>query len=240
MTLLELEHVGRRRRHAGHERMVLRDISLTLDAGELMAVWGMRRSGRSTLLRLAAGIEPPDTGVVRFAGRDLAGGDALGGGIGYCRRTPHDAEARDVLDELMVAQLARGVAAPSARARAFTALERAGAEHCSAHPLRELDGAETVRVMVARALVLGPSLLVLDEPTAGVELLERDRILALLRSLADEGIAVLMSTGEATCLSGADRALSLTSGELRGHFEPELAPVLPLRRHPQGYKQASA
>jgi ABC-type sugar transport system ATPase subunit len=71
---------------------------------------------------------------------------------------------------------------------------------------------------------------VIDEPTSSVELLERDPILSLLRSLADEGIAVLMSTGDATALSGSDRALSLSEGELRGETSPELAPVVALRR----------
>ncbi|HEY5342772.1 MAG TPA: ATP-binding cassette domain-containing protein [Solirubrobacteraceae bacterium] len=237
MTLLALEHVDRRYRHGACERMVLRDVSLELDTGELVAVWGMRRSGRSTLLRIAAGIEPPDRGVARFAGRNLAGskGNMLGGGIGYCRRGLGDGDGQEVLEELMVAALARGIPRSKARARAFAALERVGAEQCGARTLRELDTAETVRVTLARALVLGPSLLVLDEPTAGVDLLERDRILSLLRSLADEGLAVLISTGDATALSGADRALSLTAGELRGSFAaPELAPVLPLRRRASG------
>ncbi|HKH79634.1 MAG TPA: ATP-binding cassette domain-containing protein, partial [Solirubrobacteraceae bacterium] len=149
---------------------------------------------------------------------------------GYCGRALGGAEGRDVLDELLLAQLARGTVQSAARSHAFSALERAGAEQCAARMLRELDTAETVRVTIARALVLGPSLIVLDEPTAGVDLLERDGILSLLRSLADEGIAVLIATGEATVLSGADRALSLAEGELRGSSAPELAPVLPLRR----------
>jgi ABC-type sugar transport system ATPase subunit len=71
---------------------------------------------------------------------------------------------------------------------------------------------------------------VIDEPTKGVDLLERDNILGLLRSLADENIAVLMSSAEATALAGADRALSLSAGKLRGSASPELADVLPLRR----------
>lgn len=236
MTLLTLEHVNRRHRQGSCERVVLSDVSLDLDAGELVAILGARRSGRSTLLRVAAGIEPPDSGRVSFAGHDLTRSDgyALGGGIGYCRRTPGDTGARDVLDELIVAQLARGTPRSPARAQAFAALQRVGAAECAPNMLRELDSAEMLRITIARSLVLGPSLLVLDEPTAGIDLLERDRILALLRSLADDGIAVLISTGEATALSGADRALSLYDGELRGSVAPELATVVPLHRRASG------
>jgi ABC-type sugar transport system ATPase subunit len=231
MTLLALERVSRRYRHGSREHVVLRDVSLRLDPGELVAVLGPRHSGRSTLLRVAAGIEPPDAGRVRFAGRELtAGGDALGDGIGFCRRAPHGGEGQTVLDELMVGQLARGVPPRVARTRAWTALERTGAAECAAHGSHELDSGEAVRVTLARALALEPSLLVIDEPTGSVELLERDPILSLLRSLADEGIAVLMSTGDATALSGSDRALSLSEGELRGETSPELAPVVALRR----------
>jgi ABC-type multidrug transport system ATPase subunit len=231
MTLLALEHVSRCYGRDAHERVVLRDVSLRLDGGELVAVWGLRRSGRSTLLRVAAGIEAPDAGVVRFAGRELAvGGDELGSGIGYCRPPLAGAEGRIVLDELMLAQLARGVPSPLARTHARTALERCDAGHCATHRLRELDGAEAMRVAIARALVLSPALLVVDEPTKGVDLIERDGILSLLRSLAREGTAVLMSAGEATGLAGADRALSLADGGLRGSLSPELATVVPLRR----------
>jgi ABC-type sugar transport system ATPase subunit len=232
MSLLALEHVTRRARQGAHERVVLRDVSLELESGELLAIWGVRRSGRSTLLRVAAGIDPPDSGVVRFAGKPLRArrGDALGSGVGYCQRTLRGVEAHEVLDELMLGQLALGVPRTASRARARAALERAGAEHCAAHGMHELDGAESVRVAIARALALSPSLLVIDEPTKGVDLLERDDILTLLRSLANEGIAVLMTAGEATALSGADRALSLADGELRGSVLPELAEVVPLRR----------
>lgn len=231
MTLLSLQNVSRRRRRGSQNRHVLRDVSLELDRGELVAVWGPRRSGRSTLLRLAAGIEAPDTGVVRFQDRDLSGGaNPLGSGIGYCGRGIGETEARTVLEELVVIQIARGIPQRLARARACDALERVAAERCSNEAPRELDSGERSRVNIARALALEPSLLVLDEPAAGVDLLERDGILSLLRSLADEGMAILLSTGEATELSGADRALSLSDGTLRGSVTPELATVVPLRR----------
>jgi ABC-type sugar transport system ATPase subunit len=71
--------------------------------------------------------------------------------------------------------------------------------------------------------------LLIDEPTIGVDLLARDGILVLLHSLAQQGMAILASTGESTSLSGA-RALTLSEGELHGPPTRELAPVVPLRR----------
>lgn len=231
MSLLALENVGKRYREGPRERVVLRDTSLELEGGELVVVWGMRRSGRSTLLRVAAGIEAPDTGVVRFEGVDLAehSEDVLGGGIGYCRKALRCSEGQGVLDQVLVGLLARGVSPSAARSRARDALERTGAERLETLALRELDSAEVMRVALARTLAPQPRLLIVDEPTKGVDLLERDGILQLLRSLAEEDIAVLASASEATELAGADRALALSDGELRGALSPELAPIVPLR-----------
>ncbi|HEY3829154.1 MAG TPA: ATP-binding cassette domain-containing protein [Solirubrobacteraceae bacterium] len=231
MTLLALERVSRRDRRGAHERMLLREVSLAVDSGELVAVWGPRHCGRSTLLRVAGGIEPPDAGTVRFAGRALEGSDgALGRGIGYCSRGRPSGEAGGVLDELLMTQLACGVPRTQARARSLTALERVGAALSASRVLRELDGAEAMRVAIARALLLEPALLLVDDPIRGVDVGARDAILALLRSLTNEGIAVLLATDDATGLSGADRALSLSRGELRGLASPRLAPVVQLRR----------
>lgn len=206
---------------------MLDDVTLVIDAGELLTVWGERRSGRSTLLRVAAGIEAPDTGVVLFAGRDLAenGGEMLGGGISYCRTALRASGGQSVVDQIAAGQYGRGIARPLARSRAWESLERVAAEHCATRTLEELNGEELIRVAVARALASEPRLLVIDEPTIGVELLARDGILGLLRSIADEGVAVLTSTGEGTGLLGADRVLSLGKGRLLGATVPELAPV---------------
>lgn len=230
MSLLELQAVGRSERRGPHGRALLHEVSLTLDHGELVVIWGPRRCGRSTLLRIAGGIEPADTGVVRFAGRALRGGGELGRSIGYCARAVPGGDARGVLDELLMTQLAHGISRTHARERAFVALAQVGAEHSAARALAELDGAEAMRVALARALVLGPALLLVDDPIRAVGVGERDAILALLRALADAGLAILAATDDATGLSGADRALSLSHGRLRGLASPRLAPVLPLRR----------
>jgi ABC-type sugar transport system ATPase subunit len=85
-------------------------------------------------------------------------------------------------------------------------------------------------VAIARALVREPKLLVIDEPTLGAELQARDEILALLRDLANEGIAVLYSATDSSTLTGSDRGLKIAKGSLSGELATaELAPVLPLR-----------
>jgi ABC-type multidrug transport system ATPase subunit len=231
MSLLELEHVSKRYGSGPRESVVLRDVSLELDAGEHVAVYGQRRSGRSTFLRVAAGVEPADKGVVRFDGHDLDAyrGKGLGRTIGYCRKAFRPAEGRTVLEELMVGLLGRGLALNVADAQARSALERTGAEQCAALKPNGLDSAEGVRVGIAEALSHKPNLLVIDDPTLGVDLLARDGILLLLRSLADEGIAVLTSTGDTAGLSAAHRALSLGEGKLNGSLSPHLASVHPLR-----------
>jgi ABC-type multidrug transport system ATPase subunit len=231
MALLELTGVGKRYGRGQLERVALRDVSFELDHGELLAIWGRRNSGRSTLLRIAAGLEAPERGTVSLDGRDLhaRGGEHLREQVRYCRKTFLPTEGHLVIDRLITAQLTRGIRISSARARADEALARAGALHCSTLKPNELRIGEAVLVGVARSLVHQPRLLVIDEPTLGVEMSERDRILSVLRRLADDGVSVLMSVGETTSLAGADRALSLASGELHGELQPaEPAPVIQL------------
>jgi ABC-type multidrug transport system ATPase subunit len=230
MSLLELEHVSKCYGRL-NEHVALRDVSLQIAAGEMVVVWGMRRSGRSTLLRIAAGIETPDSGIVRFDGHDVRAhpGETLGDGIGYCRKRFTPGEGQLVIDQLITGLIARGVSLSQAARRARTALERAEISRCATLTPSELDSAEAVRAAIARALAFTPKLLLIDEPTIGVDLLARDDILLLLHSLAEEGVAILASTGESPGLSGA-RALTLSEGELHGPAVPSLAPVVPLRR----------
>jgi putative ABC transport system ATP-binding protein len=233
MTLLELERVGKS--FSRGACVALEDLSLVIDAGEMVVVLGERQSGRSTLLRIAAGVEKPSTGVVRFDGRDLAerGGEMLGGGISYCRREFRPSRGLTVLDQLVASQFARRVPRPTALTRAWKALERVDAVWCAGLIAGELKIEETVRVALARALASEPRLLVVDEPTIGVESIKRDDILQLLRSLADDGVAILASAGDGTGLLGADRVLSLGKGKLFGELTPDLAPVSDLVRHRQ-------
>lgn len=238
MSMLELRNVTKRRSTGGRKVLLLEDASLDIDPGELVGVWGLRGSGRTTLLRLAAGIDAPDAGAVRFDGRDLAehGERILAREIGYCQKSFPSAQGQLAIDEVLLALLVNGVRGKEARARTHDALQRAGAERLAARRVSELDSDERVRLAIAHALALEPRLLVLDEPVAGVELDQRDAILSLLRSLADQGIAVLMTVGELSGLRGADQSLTIGEARLSGSPKRGLQPVadLSLRRQASG------
>jgi len=233
VSLLALEHVTKRYASGQRETVALRDVSLALDAGTCVAVRGLRRSGRTTLLRVAAGIVPPDEGVVRFDGRDLRErtvAPPLGVAIGYCSPLFDPAHGGAVADHVAVALLARGVGRRRALAHAQDALERVGASDCAQLDPRDLHGGELVRAGIARALVTAPRLLLLDEPANGVDAHERDRIVALLRRLAGAGAGVLMTVGEP--LAGPDRVLTLDGGRLQADTVPDQSGVVSLRpRH---------
>ena len=151
MPFLELEHVSKRYARGGPSRVGLDDVSLQLVEGEMVAVWGARRSGRSTLLRVAAGIELPDTGVVRYRERDVRDCEPAGE-IAYCRRTFSPSEGASVLEHLLSAQEVFGVSTAAATASARRALARTGADALAGVGPHELDTAEIIRVAIARTL----------------------------------------------------------------------------------------
>lgn len=239
MSLLSIEHVTKRYRRGRLERVAVRDICLEIEPGELVAVWGARFSGRSTLLRIAAGIEPPEEGRVSFEGQDLASSrnKLLGRRIGYCQSGFSVGSRGLVVEHVASGLLAQRASPKQAWRRGQEMLIQVGAEGCARLECHELDGAELVRVAIASALVTKPALIVIDEPTSGVDLLQRDPLLELLRTIADDGTAVLMSTGDAQGLSGVDRALTIDDGELQGEPEPAQAHVVPLRRAESGARR---
>lgn len=240
MTTLVLHGVAKRFRHGGAERIALDGVSLEIDAGEVVGVWGRRRSGRTSLLRAAAGMEEPDAGSVRIDGVDLW--------------RVRGAQRREILQHVAVwyplflrdhgRRVHRQVAIPSRRGRRSTrrawadahqALERVGLADCARAPISELDHRETARAALARALVMRPNVLVLDEPMTGLDALEGERLLELVIEIAREDrIAVLVSAAEAGQLGGVDRHLSISGGVVRGATTPTPADVIELRRTESG------
>jgi putative ABC transport system ATP-binding protein len=233
MTLLALEHVSKAYQRGRHELQALRDLSLAVSAGEIVGVWGPRFSGRTTLLRVAGGLETPDSGRVLLDRVDVADHPEgmLRRRIAYCHTSFAPAHAELVVEHVAVPLLAVGTRIDRACTRAQAMLDRLGAGACAEMRPHELAQGELVRVLLARALLQQPQLLLIDEPTSGVDLLEREDLLTTLCVIAkDERVAVLMTAVEPAALSGADRVLSLGEGTLVGDTVPLTAEVVPFKR----------
>jgi lipoprotein-releasing system ATP-binding protein len=234
--LLSFVGVGRRRLDGGRERVVLRDVSFALGAGERLGVYGARRSGKSTLARLAAGVEAPDEGSVRVGGRDLSaisGGErarllrsqvALLGAEGWLASA-----GRTVLDHVAMSAGSAGLSLRMARRRALEALDAVDAAGASAEEMSGVGPGERARALLAGALVHDPRLLIVDEPAPLPSLLERERFCARLRELARErGIALLVLSEELAALQGLPVLATLANGELC--LGGESGAVIELRR----------
>ena len=234
--LLALDGVSKRFRRGGRggvEQAALLDVQLEVAAGQLVTVWGRRRSGRTTLLQVAAGIERPSAGVVQFAGVDLASRLVLGrrGGIAYAGVHFSRVIGETALDQVTAPLLGGGMPASAVQAPAYDALLRTDALDCAHFDVDALNDDERIRVAIARALVTEPRLLVVDEPTRELRQADaRDRLLELLRALAGDGIAVLTTAAEVAELAVADCALTIDEGRLRGLVRPARGEVVELHR----------
>lgn len=187
-SLVRLEGVTCRYR----SEPVIREVNLTVGSDELTAIVGPSGSGKTTLLRALLGALPPAAGrVVRSAGVQ----------IGYVPQV----ETVDwgfpvtVEETLMMARPAdpwwSGLRITKAeRARASALLERLGLGGLGGRHIRELSGGQQQRVFIARALMAQPDLVVMDEPTAGVDVRTRHDILHLLGQLHDDGLSILLTT----------------------------------------------
>jgi ABC-type lipoprotein export system ATPase subunit len=220
MALLSLEAVERTHVRGGRELRVLRGVSLELRAGEFVAVFGSRSAGKSTLLRIAAGLERPDAGVVRFDGADLARANAARlaaihrSGIGWVDRGGPRGDELSVAEYVSLPLLGNR-SHSEARREATTALERVGARDCAPARWSDLADAERMQVALAHGLVRSPRLLVCDDPTAGLDVIERERIVSLLRTLADDTrVGVLMAVPDMPAMLRAHEVLTLSGGRL--------------------------
>lgn len=220
MTLLSIEHVGKTHWVGPYEKRVLVDVSLSMRSGDLFGVWGAQRSGKSTLLRIAAGIETPDAGTVRFDDAELATlsktqRDRLRlQDIGLVQGTGPQSSTLTMLDYVAMPLFGR-CKRHEARTRALAALKRVDVAECRDALWHQLSDGEQTLVKLAHGLVREPRLLLIDDPTAGLDALQQQEVVELLRAFATrDGIAVLMTSSVLSAIGDADEAFTLSDGRL--------------------------
>lgn len=223
-----LEAEGLRVEHGG--RATLDIPSLEVENGEVLAILGPNGAGKSTLLRCLALLEHPTAGVVRFHGERLDWGSS----VAYRRRTSMLFQEPLLLDTTVAANVAtplrlRGVGGTEARQRVDTWLQKLGILQLAKHQARSLSGGEARRVSLARALVAGPELLLLDEPFSALDAPTRASFVRELASLLSEQqtttIFVTHDAVEAEAL--ADRMAVLLDGRIQ-----QIGPVAEMLGHP--------
>ena len=203
----------------------VRDVSLTVAKGEIVGLAGLLGSGRTECARAVFGADRADSGTMSFGGRPFAPRnphDAIAAGIGF---VSEDRKAEGIIPELSVREnltlailpmLARfGVVSHRRQAEVVERyMRRLGIRASSVdQPVRELSGGNQQKVLIARALCMQPRLLILDEPTRGIDIGAKGEIQALVNELAAEGLGVLMISSEVEELvEGCTRVVVLRDG----------------------------
>ncbi len=234
--VLELDRVVRRYTQAdGSELTILDSVSLGIGKGETVSVAGRSGSGKSTLLHIAAGIEIPSEGTVRLGERDLAGlsdpersrlrGRFVGLVFQFFHLVPYLTVRENVL---LPARIARVHEVPGeaedpteVSAAADRLLAAVGLEGRAREPARRLSGGEMQRTAIARALLLGPALLLADEPTGNLDARGAGTVADLLfRLVRDRGAGLLLATHDPELAARADTRLRLRGGRLFADERP--------------------
>lgn len=181
---------------------VIHDLDLSLNAGKVTAILGPNGAGKTTLLHLALGWLKPWQGTVQLMEKPLShySRQELGRWMALVPQGEHIPFEYSVLEYLLLGRAPHlpPLSMPGERdySIAFEALEKVGIENLYNHPLPTLSGGERQLVLVARALTQQPRLLLLDEPTAHLDLSNKSRMIHIIRELHAQGITVLMTTHE--------------------------------------------
>ncbi len=196
-------------------------VSLTVAAGELVALYGPSGSGKSTLLTLAAGITTPDEGIVRFEGRDLTTLSRREAArhrreqLGFVFQSLRLVPGLPAIDNAAMKLLAEGATRQQARRRVAPLLERLEIERCAEQRASQLSYGERQRVAVARALSNEPRLVLADEPTGSLDSRRGAEVLRLLADVCRErSVAVVLVTHDPAGVAYADRVHALRDGRL--------------------------
>ena len=210
-------------RYSALRKTVNGQLLLDIDVLEIhehscVALSGRNGVGKSTLMRIIAGLESPDSVTVTFDGQTLPWRRAcqrMRTHVIYLHQQPYLFDS-SVIDNIAYGLRRQGLAIKEISSRVSEALDWAGISHLQMRNARELSGGERQRVAFARARILSPRVLLLDEPTTNMDSEAREQAYRMIKRLKDDGVSILLATHEFhTVAHLCDAHLSLESGNLR-------------------------
>jgi len=220
--LIETRQLGKDYSLGDHVVHALRDVSVTIGAGEMVAVMGPSGSGKSTFMTILGCLDTPTTGQYRLEGRDVSGldDDQLSAirnrRIGFVFQQFNLLPRITAQGNVEMPLLYRDVPARERHERARRKLEVVGLATRAEHRPSQLSGGQQQRVAIARALVNDPVLLLADEPTGNLDTRTSAEIMAVVQALHRTGLTIVLVTHEPDIAQYAQRILSFRDGELVG------------------------
>jgi putative ABC transport system ATP-binding protein len=216
--LIFMEHIQKTYKIAGQEFPALRDMSLTVNPGEYVAIIGPSGSGKSTTMHIMGCLDRATDGVYRLDGVDVStlSDDDLATlrnlKIGFVFQSFNLLSRTTALENVELPLIYSGISAKQRRELAIQALVEVGLENRQHHRPNELSGGQQQRVAIARALVTKPALILADEPTGALDSQSTEDILGLFQQVHDHGNSVVMVTHEADVAHHAHRIIAFRDG----------------------------
>ena len=200
---------------------VLKNINLTVEKGDYLAIMGPSGSGKTTLMNLIGCLDVPTSGSYVLDGKDIkdlsddAMAEIRNKHIGFVFQHFHLMPKMDAVENVALPLLYAGVPLKERRARAEEALKSVGLEDRMHFLPNQLSGGQCQRIAIARAMVGKPDILLADEPTGALDTKSGNQIMDIFRRLSDEGMTILMITHEPSIAACADKTYHILDGELR-------------------------
>lgn len=221
MAILKLTDICKDYQQGKEPVRVLKNIDLTVEQGEYLAIMGPSGSGKTTLMNLIGCLDVPTSGTYELQGENLqdlsddALADIRNRHIGFVFQNFHLLPKMDALDNVALPLLYAGVSLKERRERAEEALKAVGLEERIHFLPNQLSGGQCQRVAIARAIVGKPDLLLADEPTGALDSKAGNQIMDIFRQLSKDGMTIIMITHEQAIAECADKIYYILDGELR-------------------------
>ena len=218
--ILKLENVYKSYTQGKEPVPVLKDICLTVEEGEYIAIMGPSGSGKTTLMNVLGCLDVPSSGEYELDGKAIGKlsddqlADVRNKTIGFVFQSFHLLPKMNALDNVALPLLYRGVPLKERRERAAEALKMMGLEDRMTFMPNQLSGGQCQRVAIARAIVGRPKLLLADEPTGALDTSAGKQIMEIFRQLSEQGITIIMITHEPDIAACADKTYHILDGEL--------------------------